>query len=191
MSRTFLLLCSLFALLLLLSGCAAPVQILTPATQPLSPYKTLEITPLRNDVVGKIDRSVIDDIMQDAVEGILDLRYFDRVIVSDQIPLKKEISDKVLRPSMFKDSAAAVARLKTTITEFDEGSATLRFFFGALAGSGQVTLELTVADGKTDNLLLKGKTTSKISGAFASASNVVGPLSKAIVNFTEDHFVKK
>jgi hypothetical protein len=180
----------LVCITLLLAGCAAPVRIMTPATESLAPYKAIQIEAPQNDIVGKIDKAVVDEIVEDAVEGILDLKYFDRVIVSEDVPLKKELSDKVLRPSMLKDSTIAVASLKTTIAEYDEGSATLRFFFGAFAGGGKVTLELSVLDGKTKKLLLKGTTTANITGSFASVDNVVGPLSKAIVNFTEDNIVK-
>ncbi len=175
--------------LLFLAGCAAPVQIMSPATESLTPYRSIEILPPQNDVVGQIDKSVVNSIMEDAVEGILDLKYFDNIIVSDEIGLKKELSDKVLRPGMLKDTTVNVALLKTTIAEYDEGSATLRFFFGSFAGSGQVTLELAVYKKTDKSQLIKAKTTAKISGAFSSADNVVGPLSKAIVNFTKDNFI--
>ena len=171
-----------------IAGCAAPLEIMVPAREPLTPYRTLEIAAPTNDVVGKIDNSVVNDIMQDAVEGILDLKHFSSLIVSSEIGLRKELSDIVSRPGGLGDSTAAVAVLGTTIVEYDEGSGFLRFLFGSLAGSGKVTLELYVVNRATHQEIMKARTTATISGAFSSASNVVGPLSKAIVNFVEDNF---
>lgn len=184
--------CSLLLLLGLgiFAGCAAPVEIMVPAKEPLTTYRTLEIAAPANDVVGKIDNSVVNDIMQDAVEGILDLKHFSSLIVSTEIGLRKELSDSVSRPGAPGDTTSSVAVLGTTIVEYDEGSGFLRFLFGALAGSGKVTLELYVVNRSTHQEIMKARSTATISGAFATASNVVGPLSKAIVNFVEDNFVK-
>lgn len=176
--------------LAILASCAAPVEITVPAKEPLTGFRTLKIAAPQNDVIGQIDAGVVNDIMQDAVEGILDLKHFNTVIVSDSIALKQELSDRVSRSDASGDSVASVAVITTTIVEYDEGSGFLRFLFGAMAGSGKVTLELSVANESTHQLIMKARTESKISGSLASASNVVGPLSKAIVNFVEDNFVE-
>ncbi|HEX7574061.1 MAG TPA: hypothetical protein VF514_13295, partial [Bacteroidota bacterium] len=59
-----------------------------------------------------------------------------------------------------------------------------------LAGSGNVTLELDVVNRSTHQQIMKARTAANISGSFSSASNVVGPLSKAIVNFVDENFVQ-
>jgi hypothetical protein len=175
----------------LLVGCAAPVQILVPAKEPLSTFRALEIAPPKNDVVGKIDRGLVGEIIDEAVEGLLDLKRFDTLVVAPQIVLKKKLADRVGSAGQFADSALPLAILHTTIVEYDEGNAFLRFLFGVLAGSGKVTLELSVVNRATGQEILKARTTAQISGAFASKNNVVGPLAKAIVKFVRENFIAK
>jgi hypothetical protein len=179
----------LFATALVFFGCAAPVKLLTPAQESLGQFQQLQIAIPKNDVVGKIDNSLVNEIMNDAVERILDLKHFSHVIVDDSIKLKPKIESRVIRLSVTKDTLST-AILNTTITEYDEGSATLRFFFAPFAGTGKVTLELVVINKQTSREILKAKSTANITGAFSSASSVVDPLSRAINNFVEKYFIK-
>jgi hypothetical protein len=173
-----------------LSGCAAPLQIMTPAQEPLGHFRQLEIAAPKNDVIGKINSEVVHNIMNSAIERILDLKHFSHIIVADSINLKPEIESRIIRLSAAQDSLST-AILKITIVEYDEGNGFLRFLFGMFAGSGKVTLELSVINRQSNREILKAKSTADITGAFSSANNVVDPLSRAINNFVEDHFVKE
>jgi hypothetical protein len=128
--------------------------------------------------------------MNSAIERILDLKHFSHIIVADSINLKPEIESRIIRLSAAQDSLST-AILKITIVEYDEGNGFLRFLFGMFAGSGKVTLELSVINRQSNREILKAKSTADITGAFSSANNVVDPLSRAINNFVEDHFVKE
>ncbi len=172
-----------------LSGCAAPLQIMTPAQEPMGQFQQLEIAAPKNDVVGKINSTIVNSIMNDATERILDLKHFSHIIVSDSINLNPKIESRIIRSSAAKDSLS-IAILKTTIVEYDEGNAFLRFLFGMFAGSGKVTLELSVINKQSNREILKAKSTADITGAYTSASSVIDPLSRAINNFVEDHFIK-
>jgi hypothetical protein len=175
----------------ILSGCAAPIQMITPAQESLKNYKVLEIAEMKSDIIGKTDAGVLNRIMEEVVVGILDLKHFDTLIVSDTIGLEPKLAAKVLSPASFNDSTAAVALLKSTLVEYEEGSGLLRFLFGAFAGSGKVTLELVVSNKTSHKLLMKARTTANITGMFSSVNDVVDPLKRAIVNFVEDYFVKE
>ena len=175
----------------IVSGCAAPIQMITPAQESLKNYKMLEIAEMKSDVIGKTDARVLNSIMEEVVVGILDLKHFDTLIVSDSISLKPKLAAKVFSPASLNDTTASVALLKSTLVEYEEGSGLLRFLFGAFAGSGKVTLELVVSNKISHKLLMKARTTANITGMFSSVNDVVDPLKRAIVKFVEDYFVKE
>lgn len=129
--------------------------------------------------------------MEESIAGIIELNHFDKILIAGSINLDPKLAEKTAQVSAYYDTTNSIAVLKTTLVEYDERSAALRFFFAPLAGAGKVTLEIEVINRQTQKLLLKAQTSERIAGAFSSASAVIDPLKRAIVNFIEDNFVKE
>lgn len=181
------------AVLLLMAGCAAPVKLITPPTEPLGPYTQFMVLSMKNDVIGKIDARVTRNIMSETAERIQDLEYFKTIIVDDAVPVDQELltSGAVIRRSAFTGDSLTVAVLNVTLTDYNEGSALLRFFFAPFAGMGKVGCDLVIVNGETQKELVKARTVSSIGGIASGADQVVTPISKAIKNVVERYFVKK
>lgn len=181
---TLLLLFCLF-----IFGCAAPVKVVNSKRTPLNHYKNLVVLNLQSDVIGETNDDVMNKIMEKTASGILRLNRFTKVVLpKDLIVENKSKKSEVVKLNELKGDANPSAILKITLANFDKGNSFARFMFGALAGTGEVKLEMTVYDMKSTKQVLKAETVSKIQGSFASEHNVVVPLSKAIVDFVKDEF---
>lgn len=185
----------LSAVLALLAGCAAPVVITTPAKEPLENFGRLEIAPMQNQVVGEINQEIVDKIMTRSIKGIVALKRFSAIALSEEVALVGSDKDlAAIRQSVVKSDelgnaeADRIATLQITLLKYKKGNGFLRFLFGTLAGGGEVSMELAVANRVTRQEILKANTTAKIQGSFASEKDVIPPLSKAIVKFTKENF---
>ncbi len=183
----------LFLFLLLVGGCAAPVKLITPPTEPLGRYKQFMIFSMKNDVIGKVDNNVLKRIISQSVERIHELNYFDAIIVDDSISVdtKLQSSLKIIRRTAFNGDSASVAVMQVTLTDYDEGSATLRFFFAPFAGMGKVGCDIDITSNETKKELLRARTVSQISSISSGADEVITPIAKALTNVVEKYFVKK
>jgi hypothetical protein len=160
--------------------------------QSLDHYKNLEILELQNDVIGQINEKITTSIMEKSIKGIVKLNRFDKVIVSDKIQIDDaDILPKISKSGEIQNDLPESAVFKVTLVEFDKGNAFLRFLFGNMAGSGQVTCEMDILDRGTQKQVLKAQTTAPIAGAFASEDDVIGPISKAMIKFIKEEFTSK
>jgi len=189
------LIIALFATLALLAGCAAPVIITTPAKEPLKDFSRLEIAPMQNQVVGEINQEVVDKIMTKSIKGIIELKRFSTIGVSERVSLIGSDKDLAMinqavikTDELTNGQADRVAMLQVTLLKYKKGSGFLRFLFGALAGGGEVSMDLTVTNRATQREILKANTTAQITGSYSSEKDVILPLSKAIVKFTKENF---
>lgn len=179
----------LLLLFLLIFGCAAPITMISTERDSLEHYKYLELTEMQNDVIGEINESVINKILDKSIKGIIKLNRFDKIVVPEKIEINDEnILSNIITKSESQNNLPNSAVLKIVLLKYNKGNSFVRFLFGALAGSGEVTCELIVLDKGTNNEVLKAQTTAQISGAFSSESNVIGPISKAIVKFVKEEF---
>ena len=173
----------------LMVGCAAPIKVKNTNRQPLNHYKNLQIFELKSDVIGETNDKVMNKIMTKAIGGILQLGRFKKVSRPEGSELEdKAAATEIVSLQELEDDPSPTATLQIFLTNYNKGNSFARFMFGALAGSGEVKLEMTVVDMKTKQEKLKAETVAKIEGSFASESNVVGPLSKAIVKFVREQF---
>lgn len=183
----------LFAVLtfLLLAGCAAPVKMITLPTEPLDRYKQFMILKMNNDVIGKIDTSVVHGIISESVERIHDLNYFDSIIVDDGISISKiQSTQAIVRRSVFSGDSVTVAVMQVTLTDYNEGDPLLRFFFAPFAGMGKVGCDILITNEGTKKELLHAKTSSQVGGLSSGADQVITPISKAITNVVDRFFVQ-
>lgn len=178
---------------LMFAGCAAPVTLITPPTEPLEPYRNFMVFTMKNDVIGTIDENVTKMIMAKAVERIQELKYFDAVIVDETMFVDAALlsSGKVIRRSAFTGDTASVAVMTVTLTDYHEGSALLRFFFAPFAGMGKVGCNISIVSGGSNKELVKARTVSSIGGLSSGAEEVITPISKALTNVVERFFVQK
>jgi hypothetical protein len=188
MQRTFL---STVLLALLLTGCAAPVQVITPPAEPLGHYDQFMVLTMKNDVIGKINQSVISRIMSEAVTRISGLNHFRTVIVDENMFVDQKLlnSGAVIRRSAFTGDSANVAVMQVTLTSYDEGSALVRFFLAPFAGMGKVGCDIRIVSAGTGNELVRARTVSSIGGITPGAEGVITPIAKALTNVVERYFV--
>jgi hypothetical protein len=185
----------LITTLILVLSCAAPIKMEKSSKEPLVQYNQLEILPLENQIVGEINEDVVNKIMSRSIKDIIKINRFSEISVAQGITLvggdgeKVKKSDVVISPdSLGLSENDLVASFQIRLIKYKKGNAFLRFLFGALAGSGEVQLELEVFDKNSGGSVLKATTASKISGAFSSEENVIAPLSRAVVKFVKDNF---
>lgn len=187
------IICSIALVVFLLTGCAAPVQLITPPTEPLDQYKNFMVLTMKNDVIGKINENVTKMIMTSAVERIQNLKYFDAIIVDETMFVDAALltSGKVIRRSAFTGDTSSVAVMTVTLTDYDEGSALLRFFFAPFAGMGKVGCNISIVSSASQKELIKARTVSSIGGLASGADEVITPIAKALTNVVERFFVLK
>lgn len=175
--------------LLLLTGCgSAPVNhtIVTPK-ESLLEFNALEINAMENDVADKVDWSIANNIMGESVEKILNLKHFNSIVVSEDIHLSKELSEKVNNTDASAGSKPSAAILKTKLVQYDEGNSFLQFMFGL--GRAEVVLEFTVIDKETNQEILRTRTEAKISNVLHSAEDIIDPSANLILNFIRKNFI--
>ncbi len=133
--------------------------------------------------------------MTKSIKGIIALKRFSAIGLSEEVSLAgsdedlAKIRQSVTKPDELGNAVPdRTATLQLTLLKYKKGNGFLRFLFGSLAGGGEVSMELTVANRATRKEILKANTTAKIQGSFASEQDVIPPLSKAIVKFTEENF---
>ena len=171
--------------------CAAPITTIKAPRRSLDGYANMNIVVPQNDVVGQIDDAIVYSIVEKATKGIADLGRFQKIVVPENVDLAdKKYAGIFVSLQDVQGEKEKTTVLKTILVKYDKGNAFLRFLFGFMAGSGKVTLELTVSDMSTGEEIIKAETTAQIAGSFSTEQDVVVPLSLAIVKFVKEYFVK-
>ena len=122
---------SIISLIFLAACSTAPiVHEIIPSKENLSQYQILEIDMPENEISDKINSYNINNMMEKSIQGILNLKHFKNINISEGIALNYKLSNELKSLNNNSNFQLPIAVLKTKLVQFDKGSSFMQFMFG-------------------------------------------------------------
>ena len=178
---------SIISLIFLAACSTAPiVHEIIPSKENLSQYQILEIDMPENEISDKINSYNINNMMEKSIQGILNLKHFKNINISEGIALNYKLSNELKSLNNNSNFQLPIAVLKTKLVQFDKGSSFMQFMFGT--DNAIIIMEFTVINKETQKEILKIRREEKISTIVKSAEDIIEPSSNIIVKFVRSNF---